>query len=49
MAALAHAHLRHLFPYLPQQSGYNKRLRAAASLILHCIRVLAAGCHRMDR
>jgi hypothetical protein len=23
----ADAHLRHLFPYLPQQSGYNKRLR----------------------
>jgi Transposase DDE domain len=39
----AHAHLRHLFPYLPQQSGYNKRLRAAASLIRHCIRVLASG------
>jgi hypothetical protein len=31
----ASAHLRHLFPYLPQQSGYNKRLRAA--------RVLAAA------
>ncbi|MFI5689579.1 IS982 family transposase, partial [Streptomyces sp. NPDC051636] len=26
------AQLRHLFPYLPQQPGYNKRLRAAASL-----------------
>jgi len=39
----AHAHLRHLFPYLPQQPGYNKRLRAAAGLMLHCIRVLAAG------
>ena len=37
----AHAHLRHLFPYLPQQPGYNKRLRAAASMIRHCIRVLA--------
>jgi hypothetical protein len=24
----ARAHLRHLFPYLPQQPGYNKRLRA---------------------
>jgi len=23
----ARVHLRHLFPYLPQQSGYNKRLR----------------------
>jgi hypothetical protein len=39
----ARAHLRHLFPYLPLQPGYNKRLRAAASLIRHCIRVLAAS------
>jgi hypothetical protein len=38
----ARAHLRHLFPYLPQQPGYNKRLRAAAPMIRHCIRVLAA-------
>jgi hypothetical protein len=37
----ARAHLRHLFPYLPQQPGYNKRLRAAAALIRHCIRALA--------
>lgn len=29
----AHAHLRHLFPCLPQQPGYNRRLGAAASLI----------------
>ena len=27
----ARAHLRHLFPYLPQQSGYNKRLRKLAA------------------
>ena len=39
----ARAHLRHLFPYLPQQSGYNKRLRAARGLIRHCTRALAAG------
>lgn len=39
----ARAHLRHLFPYLPQQSGYNKRLRAARGLVRHCIRVLAAS------
>jgi hypothetical protein len=39
----ARAHLRHLFPYLPQQPGYNKRLRGAAALIRHCIRVLAAS------
>jgi hypothetical protein len=40
---LRHAgrHLRHLFPYLPHQPGYNKRLRAAAGLITAVIRVLA--------
>jgi Transposase DDE domain len=38
----ARAHLRHLFPYLPHQPGYNKRLRAAAGLIASVIRVLAA-------
>src|SRR5450755_3477098 len=36
----ARAHLSHLFPYLPQQPGYNKHLRAAASMIRSCIRVL---------
>jgi hypothetical protein len=39
----AREHLRHLFPYLPQQSGYNKRLRRSAGLIRHAIRALAAG------
>lgn len=29
----ARAHLRHLFPYLPQQPGYNKRLRNAVELL----------------
>ncbi|MFD4444906.1 IS982 family transposase [Nocardia sp. NPDC058519] len=33
--------LRHLFPYLPQQPGYNKRLRGAAPLLLGVIRALA--------
>jgi Transposase DDE domain len=37
----AQAHLRHLFPYLPQQPGYNKRLRAAARLIGQVIGLLA--------
>jgi Transposase DDE domain len=37
----ARAHLRDLFPYLPLQPGYSKRLRGAAPLIRHCIRVLA--------
>ncbi|MBB2741440.1 UNVERIFIED_ORG: hypothetical protein FHR35_001260 [Microbispora rosea subsp. rosea] len=37
----ARKHLRDLFPYLPQQSGYNKRLRAALGLIKRVIRMLA--------
>ncbi|MER7503419.1 IS982 family transposase, partial [Nonomuraea pusilla] len=36
----ARAHLTGLFPYLPGQSGYNKRLRAATTLVLHLIRIL---------
>jgi hypothetical protein len=34
-------HLRQLFPYLPGQSGYNKRLRRAAELISYVIRAIA--------
>lgn len=37
----AHEHLRHLFPYLPGQSGYNKRLRKIAALVTFMIRALA--------
>jgi hypothetical protein len=37
----ARAHLGHLFRYLPQQSGYNKRLRGSASLIVNVIRALS--------
>jgi hypothetical protein len=37
----ARAHLRPLFPYLPEQSGYNKRLRAALPQIKRIIRILA--------
>jgi hypothetical protein len=37
----ARAHLRHLFPYLPKQPGYNKRLRKAADLIRRVTRTLA--------
>jgi hypothetical protein len=37
----ARAHLRHLFPYLPKQPGYNKRLRKAAELIRSVTRTLA--------
>lgn len=35
--------LGHLFPYLPQQSGYNKRLRAAAGQIALVLRALAVA------
>jgi hypothetical protein len=37
----ARAHLRHLFPYLPGQAGYNKRLRKSAQQLQALIRVLA--------
>ncbi|MGW4126533.1 IS982 family transposase [Nocardia sp. NPDC004711] len=37
----ARKHLRHLFGYLPQQPGYNKRLRHAATMILVVTRALA--------
>lgn len=35
-------HLPGAFPYLPGQSGYNKRLRAALPLLKRAIRVVAA-------
>ena len=37
----ARAHLRGMFPYLPQQPGYNKRLRALAATMTWLIAVLA--------
>jgi hypothetical protein len=37
----ARTHLLGMFPYLPQQSGYNKRLRAALPLVKQMIRELA--------
>ena len=37
----ARAHLRHLFPYLPGQPGYNKRLRKLAGTVNWLIRRLA--------
>lgn len=36
------AHLPGAFPYLPEQSGYNKRRRAALPLVQRAIRFLAA-------
>jgi hypothetical protein len=38
----ANAHLGSMFPYLPQQSGHNKRLRAALPLVKKALRMLAA-------
>jgi hypothetical protein len=38
----ARGHLRHLFPYLPGQSGYNKRVRKLAATMCWLIRML--GC-----
>jgi hypothetical protein len=38
----ARGQLRHLFPYLPQQPGYNKRLRGLAATMIWLIRTLAA-------
>lgn len=35
--------MTHLFRYLPQQSGYTKRLRAAAGLITTVIRLLSVN------
>jgi Transposase DDE domain len=37
----ARTHLHGLFPYLPHQSGYNKRLRAALPQLRYFIRALA--------
>ena len=37
----ARKHLAGVFPYLPQQSGYNKRLRSALGLVKRVIRLLA--------
>lgn len=41
-------HLRHLFPQMPGQSGYNKRLRAALPQIKRMIRVLAMNTDFWD-
>jgi hypothetical protein len=39
---LAREHLAGMFPYLPERPGYNKRLRAALSLVKQAIQALAA-------
>lgn len=38
----ARAELGGMFPYLPGQPGYNRRLRKACGLVTHMIRMLAA-------
>ena len=41
LAAECYARLGHLFPYLPKQPGYHKRLKAAAPLLAAAIDHLA--------
>jgi len=36
--------LRRMFPYMPQQPGYHKRLKASRGLLCNTIRVLARVC-----
>jgi hypothetical protein len=40
---LVHARLGHLFPYVPAQPGYNKRLRRLAPTICQVLRALVAA------
>jgi Transposase DDE domain len=41
---LCYARLGHLFPYLPKQPGYHKRVKAAAPLICQTMQYLATLC-----
>ena len=41
---LCYARLGHLFPYLPKQPGYHKRVKAAAPLICQATLYLASVC-----
>jgi hypothetical protein len=41
---MCYARLGHLFPYLPNQPGYHKRVKAAAPLICRTTRYLATLC-----
>jgi Transposase DDE domain len=42
--AQGNADLRKMFPYMPQQPGYHKRLKASRGLLCNTIRVLARVC-----
>jgi hypothetical protein len=44
----AHRHLREFFPYVPHQSGYNKRLRRAGVQLNALIRVLGRDTDLWD-
>ena len=44
----ARSHLRHLFPYLPGQPGYNKRLRKLTTTMIWLIRMLACDTSLWD-
>ena len=44
----AKTNMAHLFPYLPRQSGYNKRLRAAVGQLNAMIRLLAVDTDLWD-
>lgn len=37
-------HLRHLFPYVPERPGYNKRLRGSVAMVQGVMRILATRC-----
>src|SRR5215475_5931073 len=41
---LCYGRLGHLFPYLPKQPGYHKRIKAAAPLICETMLALAVRC-----
>jgi hypothetical protein len=41
---MCYARLGHLFPYLPKQPGYHKRLKAAAPLLATVMDYLAREC-----
>ena len=45
----ANTHLRGLFPYLPTQSGYNKRIRAAIGTLRAVIAHLVARTSSVQR
>src|SRR5215831_5330482 len=45
---MCYGRLGHLFPYLPKQPGYHKRLKAAAPLICKAMLAMAVLCPSWD-